>query len=155
TTFPSQKKHQAVRGLEMAYVEAGRGDPIVFLHGNPASSYTWRHVIPHLEGLGRCIAPDLIGMGDSAKLPNTRTGSYTLVEHRNYLDALLDTLQVNEHVTLVMHDWGASFGFDWARRHPAAVKGLVYIEANVRPFTWEDFPEFVQQGVRALRGAAG
>jgi haloalkane dehalogenase len=155
TPFSAQKKRQAVLGMEMAYVEVGAGDPIVFLHGNPASSYTWRNVFPHLEGWGRCIAPDLIGMGDSAKLPNSGPGSYTFVEHLRYLDALLDVLQVRERVTFVMHDWGASFGFDWARRHPDAVKGLAYIEANVRPFTWDDFPEMVQQGVRGLRGDAG
>jgi haloalkane dehalogenase len=141
--------------MEMAYVEVGSGDPIVFLHGNPASSYTWRNVLPHLQGWGRCIAPDLIGMGDSAKLPNSGPGSYTFAEHRRYLDALLDALQVRERVTFVMHDWGASFGFDWARRHPDAVKGLAYIEANVRPFTWDDFPQMVRQGVRGLRGDAG
>jgi haloalkane dehalogenase len=155
TPFSAQKKRQEVLGMEMAYVEVGAGDPIVFLHGNPASSYTWRNVLPHLDGWGRCIAPDLIGMGDSAKLPNSGPGSYTFVEHLRYLDALLDVLQVRERVTLVMHDWGASFGFDWARRHPDAVKGLAYIEANVRPFTWDDFPEMVQQGVRGLRGVAG
>jgi haloalkane dehalogenase len=155
TPFLAQKKRQEVLGTEMAYVEVGAGDPIVFLHGNPASSYTWRNVLPHLQGWGRCIAPDLIGMGNSAKLPNSGPGSYTFVEHRRYLDALLDALQVRERVTFVMHDWGASFGFDWARRHPDAVKGLAYIEANVRPFTWDDFPEMVQQGVRGLRGDAG
>jgi haloalkane dehalogenase len=150
-----QKKTASVFGHRMAYIEVGVGDPIVFLHGNPASSYTWRNVIPHLEGLGRCIAPDLIGMGDSEKLPNSGPSSYTFVEHRRYLDALLEALSVTERVTFVMHDWGASFGFDWARRHPASVKGLAYIEANVRPFTWEDFPAFVQQGVQTLRGEAG
>ena len=154
-TFPYQKKLQSVLGLEMAYVEAGSGDPIVFLHGNPASSYTWRNVIPHLEGFGRCIAPDLIGMGDSAKLPNSGPGSYSFVEHRRYLDALLEQLGVHERVIFVMHDWGASFGFDWARRHPTSVRGLAYVEANVRPLTWDDFPEFVQQGVQMLRGEAG
>ena len=154
-TFPFQKKRQPVLGQEMAYVDVGSGDPIVFLHGNPASSYTWRNVIPHLEALGRCIAPDLIGMGDSAKLPNSGPGSYSFVAHRRYLDALLEQLGVRERVTFVMHDWGASFGFDWARRHPDAVKGIAYIEANVRPFTWEDFPEFVRLGIQALRGEAG
>jgi haloalkane dehalogenase len=153
--FRYQKKTASVFGRRMAYVEVGSGDPIVFLHGNPASSYTWRNVIPHLEGLGRCIAPDLIGMGDSEKLPNSGPSSYTFVEHRCYLDALLDALTVTERVTFVMHDWGASLGFDWARRHPEAIKGLAYIEANVRPFTWEDFPAFVQQGLQTLRGEAG
>ncbi len=154
-TFPYQKKHQLVLGREMAYVDVGSGDPIVFLHGNPASSYTWRNVIPHLEGWGRCIAPDLIGMGDSEKLPKSGPNSYTFVEHRSFLDALLDELGVNEQVTFVMHDWGASFGFDWARRHPNSIKGLAYIEANVRPFTWEAFPEFTQRGLQMLRGEAG
>jgi haloalkane dehalogenase len=153
--FPYQKKRQVVLEREMAYVEVGSGDPIVFLHGNPASSYSWRNVIPHLQGSGRCIAPDLIGMGDSEKLPDSGPHSYTFVEQRRFLDALLDELEVNERVIFVMHDWGASLGFDWARRHPEAVKGLAYIEANVRPFTWEDFPDFVQMGLRALRGEAG
>lgn len=153
--FPYQKKRQRVLEREMAYVEVGSGDPIVFLHGNPASSYTWRNVIPHLQGLGRCIAPDLIGMGDSEKLPNSGPHAYTFVEHRRYLDAFLDALEVNEQVTLVMHDWGASLGFDWARRHPDSVKGLAYIEANVRPFRWEDFPEFTQRGLQMLRSEAG
>jgi haloalkane dehalogenase len=154
-TFPYQKKRKHVLGREMAYIEVGSGDPIVFLHGNPASSYTWRNVIPHLEGLGRCIAPDLIGMGDSQKLPASGPASYTFVEHRSFLDALLDELEVHEQVTFVMHDWGASFGFDWARRHPASVKGLAYIEANVRPFTLEDFPEFTQRGLQMLRSETG
>lgn len=153
--FPYEKKYQTILGHQMAYVEVGKGDPIVFLHGNPASSYSWRNVIPHLQDFGRCIAPDLIGMGDSQKLTNSGPSSYSFVEHRSFLDALLEELGVNEHVILVMHDWGASFGFDWARRHPNAVEGLVYIEANVRPLTWEDFPDFVQQGVRMLRSEAG
>ncbi len=107
----------------MAYVEEGVGDPIVLLHGNPSSSYQWRNVIPHLTGLGRCIAPDLVGMGDSAKLANSGPESYRLVEHRAYLDALLEQLGVRERVTLVLHDWGSALGFDWAFRHPAAVRG--------------------------------
>src|SRR5579871_6921171 len=103
TTFSSQKKRQAVLGLEMAYVEVGSGDPIVFLHGNPASSYTWRNVIPHLEGLGRCIAPDLIGMGDSAKLPNAGPGTYGYTTHRRYVFELLGTLGVERDITFVIH----------------------------------------------------
>jgi haloalkane dehalogenase len=150
-----QKKFATVLGRRMAYVDVGVGDPIVFLHGNPASSYTWRNVIPHLERLGRCIAPDLIGMGDSDKLPNSGPGAYTFVEHRRYLDALLDMLPVNQRVTFVMHDWGASLGFDWARRHPNSVKGLAYIEANVRPLTWDDFPDFTRRGLQLLRSVAG
>src|SRR5260370_5908107 len=104
----------------MAYVEVGVGDPIVFLHGNPTSSYVWRNVIPYLQGLGRCIAPDLIGIGDSEKLPASGPGSYTFVEPRRYLDALLEALKVTERVTLILHDLGSALGFDWANRHRPA-----------------------------------
>ncbi len=106
--FPYQKQRRRVLGREMAYVEVGEGDPIVLLHGNPTSSYLWRNVLPHLQLLGRCIAPDLIGMGDSDKLPNSGPGSYRFVEHRRYLDALLEALDVRERVTLVIHDWGSN-----------------------------------------------
>ena len=95
----------------------GKGDPIVLLHGNPTSSYLWRNVLPHLQPRGRCIAPDLIGMGDSDKLPNSGPGSYRFVEHRRYLDALLEALDVRERVTFVIHDWGSALGFDWGNRH--------------------------------------
>jgi haloalkane dehalogenase len=111
--FPYQKQRRRVLGSEMAYVEVGEGDPIVLLHGNPTSSYLWRNVLPHLQPLGRCIAPDLIGMGDSDKLPDSGPGSYRFVEHRRYLDALLEALDVHERVTLVLHDWGSALGFDW------------------------------------------
>jgi haloalkane dehalogenase len=135
------KRYQEVLGRRMAYVDSGAGDPIVFLHGNPTSSYLWRNVIPHLSSLGRCIAPDLIGMGDSDKLPDSGPGSYTFVEHRRYLDVLLDALGVRENVTFVIHDWGSALGFDWAYRHQSAVKGIAYMEGLVRPFTWADFGE--------------
>src|SRR6266516_3342535 len=128
-TFPYQKKRQLVLGQEMAYVEVGNGDPIVFLHGNPTSSYLWRNVIPHLEGLGRCIAPDLIGMGDSDKLEPSGPDRYRFVEHREYLDAFLDAVGVKRDVTLVVHDWGSALGFDWANRHRDRVKGIAYMEA--------------------------
>lgn len=154
-TFPYQKKHQEVLGQEMAYVEVGNGDPIVFLHGNPTSSYLWRNVIPYLEGFGRCIAPDLIGMGDSAKLPNSGPNSYTFVEHRRYLDALFEALKLTEHVTLILHDWGSALGFDWANRHRMVVKGIVYMEAIVLPRSFQDWPEPIQQVFRQLRSAAG
>jgi haloalkane dehalogenase len=139
----------------MAYVEVGNGDPIVFLHGNPTSSYLWRNIIPYLEGLGRCIAPDLIGMGDSDKLPNSDPNSYTFVEHRRYLDALLDALGVNERVTFVVHDWGSALGFDWSYRHPDAVKGIAYMEAIVKPGTWSEMPEPARKIFQALRSEAG
>ncbi len=128
----------AVAGLDMAYVEIGTGDPIVFLHGNPTSSYLWRNVMPHLEGLGRLIAPDLIGMGGSAKLPDSGPGRYRFAEHRRYLDGLLERLGVTENVVLVVHDWGSALGFDWARRHADAVRGIAYMEAIVAPFVWND-----------------
>jgi haloalkane dehalogenase len=153
--FPYQKRRARVLGSEMAYVEVGEGDPIVLLHGNPGSSYGWRNVLPHLQPLGRCIAPDLLGMGDSAKLPDSGPGSYRFVEHRRHLDALLEGLGVRERVTLVLHDWGSALGFDWANRHRDAVRGLVYLEALVRPLTWDDWQEDARGFFQALRSPAG
>jgi haloalkane dehalogenase len=153
--FPYTKKRMNVLGQSMAYIEVGKGSPIVFLHGNPSSSYLWRNVIPHLQELGRCIAPDLIGMGDSEKLPTSGPGSYTFVEHRSFLDALLEELNVNEQVTLVLYDWGSALGFDWANRHRPAVKGIAYMEAIVRPRTWNDWPEAARGTFQALRSQAG
>jgi haloalkane dehalogenase len=139
----------------MAYVEAGTGDPIVFLHGNPTSSYLWRNVMPHLEGLGRCIAPDLIGMGDSGKLQPSGPDSYRFVEHRHYLDGLLAALGVCERVTVVGHDWGSALGFDWANRHRSAIKGLAYMEAIVRPLAWTEWPEPIRKLFQGFRSEAG
>lgn len=150
-----QKEFAEVLGRRMAYVEAGAGDPIVFLHGNPTSSHLWREVIPHLEPLGRCIAPDLIGMGDSDKLPDSGSGSYRFVEHRRHLDALLEALDVRERVTLVVHDWGSALGFDWANRHRDAVRGIAYMEAIVRPVTWDEWPESARGIFQAMRSPAG
>ncbi len=149
------KRRALVKGLSMAYVEVGEGDPVVFLHGNPTSSYLWRNVIPHLEGLGRCIAPDLIGMGDSDPLPDSGPDRYRFVEHREYLDALLETLGVRERVTWVIHDWGSALGFDWARRHRDAVRGIAYMEAIVQPLTWEQWPEPSRRIFQAFRSPAG
>jgi haloalkane dehalogenase len=149
------KQRQEILGRTMAYVEVGAGDPIVFLHGNPTSSYLWRNVIPHVQDLGRCIAPDLIGMGDSDKLPNSGPNSYTFVEHRRYLDALLERLGVRERATFVLHDWGSALGFDWANRHRDSVRGLAYMEAIVRPSTWADFPGQARPMFEALRSPAG
>jgi haloalkane dehalogenase len=112
--FPYRKQRRHVLGCEIAYVEVGQGEPIVLLHGNPTSSYLWRNVLPHLQTLGRCIAPDLIGMGDSDKLPHSGPGSYRFVEHRRYLDALLEALDVRERVTFVIHDWGSALGLTGA-----------------------------------------
>ncbi|GHO71245.1 haloalkane dehalogenase [Ktedonobacter sp. SOSP1-52] len=153
--FPYEKQHQTVLGHQMAYIDVGEGDPIVFLHGNPASSYVWRNIIPHLQGLGRCIAPDLIGMGDSDKLHNSGPGSYGFFEHRSYLDRLLEMLGVSERVTFVVHDWGSALGFDWANRHRQAVKGLAYMEPIARPWSWATWPEATRDLWRALRTNAG
>lgn len=149
------KQRVIVNGLEMAYIEAGEGDPIVFLHGNPTSSYLWRDIIPHVAGLGRCIAPDLVGMGDSAKLPESGPDSYRFVEHREYLDGLLEAIGVTDRVTLVVHDWGSGLGFDWANRHRDAVKGIVYMEAIVMPITWDDWPDAAKRIFQGLRSPAG
>ncbi len=150
-----RKKRATVKGLSMAYVEVGKGDPIVFLHGNPTSSYLWRNIIPHLEDLGRCIAPDLIGMGDSDKLSDSGPDSYTFVQHREYLDALLDQLGITRDVTLVLHDWGSGLGFDWAYRQQNSVKGIVYMEAIVRSSRMADLAEELRQLFQALRSPAG
>jgi haloalkane dehalogenase len=142
-------------GHEMAYVEMGAGDPIVFLHGNPTSSYLWRAVIPHLAGAGRCIAPDLVGMGDSQKLEDSGPTSYRFVDHRRHLDDLLERLGVVDRVTLVVHDWGSALGFDWANRHRDAMKGIAYMEALVMPVTWSMWPEAARNIFQALRSPAG
>jgi haloalkane dehalogenase len=149
------KQEARIRGKSMAYVEVGAGAPIVFLHGNPTSSYLWRNVIPHLEGRGRCIAPDLIGMGDSEKLDSPGPGSYRFVEHREYLDDLLYELGVTSDVTFVVHDWGSALGFDWASRNRGAVKGIAYMEAIVRPVTWEEWPEAATRVFQGFRSDAG
>lgn len=150
-----KKHYEDVLGLRMAYIDAGKGDPIVFLHGNPTSSYLWRNVLPYLEGHGRLIAPDLIGMGDSQKLFPSGPNSYTFADHRTYLDALLSELGVTENVTLVVHDWGSGLGFDWANRHREAVKGIVYMEGIVMPVAWSDWPENATGIFRAMRSDAG
>jgi haloalkane dehalogenase len=149
------KRRIGVRGHEMAYVDVGSGAPIVLLHGNPTSSYLWRNVIPHLADQGRCIAPDLIGMGDSDKLEPSGPDRYRFVEHREYLDALLEGLGVSRDVTLVVHDWGSALGFDWARRHADAVRGIAYMEAIVQPVTWADWPEAARGIFQGFRSPAG
>ena len=154
--FPYQKQRQRILDIEMAYVETGKGDPIVLLHGNPTSSYLWRNVLPHLQPLGRCIAPDLIGMGDSDKLPDSGPSSYRFIEHRRYLDALLEALDVRERVTFVVHDWGSALGFDWANRHRDAVKGIAYMEAIVRPQGWDHWDHMnMRPFLQALRSESG
>lgn len=150
------KKRIDVLGKTMAYVEMGEGDPIVFQHGNPTSSYLWRNIMPHLAGQGRCIALDLIGMGDSDKLEDSGPDRYTLLEHREYFDAALRQLGVGNNVTFVIHDWGSALGFDWARRHPGSVRGIAYMEAIVRPVaTWDNWPEAARRVFQGFRSPAG
>lgn len=149
------KKTVEVLGKRMAYVEMGSGNPIVFQHGNPTSSYLWRNIMPHLADQGRCIALDLIGMGDSQKLDDSGPDRYTYVEHRRYFDAALEALGISENVTLVIHDWGSALGFDWASRHRDSVKGICYMEAIVRPLKWEEFPASAADVFRGFRSPAG
>ncbi len=151
----TDKKFADVNGRRMAYVERGAGDPIVFLHGNPTSSFLWRNILPHAEPFGRVIAPDLIGMGDSDKLPDSGPDRYRFVEHRKYLDALLAQLGVRENAVFVVHDWGSALGFDWANRHRDAVRGIAYMEALVRPLVWAEWPEAARPVFQALRTPKG
>ncbi len=152
---PLHKSFATVNGKRMAYHERGSGDAIVFLHGNPTSSYLWRNIVPHVEHLGRVIVPDLIGQGDSDKLDDTGPGSYRFVEHREYLDGLLDELDIGGNVTLVIHDWGSALGFDWANRHRDRMKGICYMEAIVRPVTWDEWPDAATRIFQGFRSEAG
>jgi haloalkane dehalogenase len=149
------KKFIEINGKRMAYVESGTGDPIIFQHGNPTSSYLWRNVIPHVADQGRCIAVDLIGMGDSEKLDHSGPGSYRYVEHRDYLFAAWEALGVTDRVTFVIHDWGSALGFDWACQHPDAVLGIAYMEAIVQPITWDNWPEQARAVFQGFRSDAG
>ena len=155
STKEHAKKEVIVKGKAMSYVEMGEGDPIIFQHGNPTSSYLWRNIMPHLQGQGRCIAIDLIGMGDSEKLDNPDASSYTFVQHREYLDGALEALGVERDVTLVIHDWGSALGFDWANRHRSAVKGIAYMEGIVRPVTWDEWPEAARGIFQGFRSTSG
>ncbi len=146
------RKRVRVHGTEMAYVDTGTGAPVVFLHGNPTSSYLWRNIIPYLEGGARCLAPDLIGMGASGKAPD---GAYRFVDHARYLDGWFEALKLEREVTLVVHDWGSALGFHWANRHREAVKGIAYMEAIVAPLRWADWPEAARSIFTAMRSPAG
>ena len=149
------KRKIEVLGKQMAYAEMGSGDPIVFLHGNPTSSYLWRNIMPSVAGFGRCLAPDLIGMGDSDKLDDSGPERYTFAEHARYLDALLEALGVTENAVFVIHDWGSALGFHWANRHRSAVKGICYMEAIVRPISWDEFPAGAKGVFQGFRSPAG
>lgn len=150
-----EKQKLDIFGKQMAYVEMGEGDPIIFLHGNPTSSWLWRKIMPHLAGLGRCIAPDLIGMGDSEKLDDSGPDRYTFIEHRSYLDELLHQLEVTENAIFVIHDWGSALGFDWCQRHEEAVQGIAYMEAITKPLVWADWPADAAGIFQGFRSAAG
>jgi haloalkane dehalogenase len=155
TGMAFDKRLLAVDGRMMAAVDVGDGDAIVFLHGNPTSSYLWRNVIPHLQSTARCIAPDLIGMGDSDKLPDSGPASYTFQEHRRFLDGLLDALRLGNRVVIVGHDWGSALGFDWARRHQERVIGIAYMEAIVQPLMWNRWSAETRTFFEQLRSPAG
>ena len=149
------KSFVEVKGKRMAYVEMGEGDPVVFLHGNPTSSYLWRNIMPHVAGQARCLAPDLIGMGDSDKLDDPGPGSYRFVEHREYLDGFLDAVGLGSNAVFVIHDWGSALGFDWGNRHRDRTRGFCYMEALVRPVTWEEWPEAAKAVFQGFRSPAG
>jgi haloalkane dehalogenase len=156
TDAPLSKSFSTVDGKSMAYHTSGDGDPIIFLHGNPTSSYLWRNIIPHVDGLGHVVAPDLIGMGDSDKLEPSGPDRYTFVEHRSYLDHLLEQVIGDAgNVILIVHDWGSALGFDWANRHRGRIKGICYMEAIVMPLGWDDWPGASKQLFQAMRTSMG
>nr|4WDR_A Chain A, Haloalkane dehalogenase [Sphingobium indicum UT26S]4WDR_B Chain B, Haloalkane dehalogenase [Sphingobium indicum UT26S] len=150
-----EKKFIEIKGRRMAYIDEGTGDPILFQHGNPTSSYLWRNIMPHCAGLGRLIACDLIGMGDSDKLDPSGPERYAYAEHRDYLDALWEALDLGDRVVLVVHDWGSALGFDWARRHRERVQGIAYMEAIAMPIEAADLPEQDRDLFQAFRSQAG
>lgn len=141
----------SVKDSFMSYVDTGHGDPVVFLHGNPTSSYLWRNIIPHVSDIRRCLAPDLIGMGLSGK-PEI---DYRFFDHVSYLDDWFDQVLPAGKVTLVLHDWGSALGFYWAYRHPDRVRAIAYMEAIVQPRSWSDFPAGRDELFRVLRGKGG
>jgi len=150
-----KKKFIKIKNKKMAYAEMGVGDPIIFQHGNPTSSYLWRNIMPHLKDLGRCIAVDLIGMGDSEKLENSDTYSYLYEEQRDYLFNAWSKLGIKDNVTMILHDWGSVLGFDWARQNPDSMKGIAYMEAIVKPITWSDWPESARGIFKGFRSESG
>ena len=151
----NQKQFIDVNGLNVAYVDQGKGKPVVFLHGNPTSSYLWRNIMVPPVSSRRCIAIDLIGMGDSSKLPNSGTESYTLQEHYTYLEKAIDILDLGDELVLVVHDWGSALGFHWANQHRDRISGLCYMEAIVRPLTWSEFPDSARSIFQGFRSPAG
>ena len=149
------KKYIDVLGKQIAYVEMGEGDPIIFQHGNPTSSYLWRNILPQLQRLGRCIAMDLIGMGDSEKLEDEGNMTYSYNTHKKYFDGFLDAIGVESNATLVIHDWGSALGFDWANDYPEKVKAICYMEGIVQSMEWEDWNEDAKGIFQGFRSPAG
>lgn len=153
TEDSTYRKYLSVLDANMAYIDVGNGDPIVFLHGVPTPSYLWRNIIPFLLPFGRCLAPDYIGMGNSSAAPN---GRYRMRDHQRYLDVWLDAIGVRDNVIFIVHDWGSALGFSWAQQHPDRIKALVYMEAIVRPFlSWDEWPEATRAFFQAQRTPAG
>ncbi|MBV8930500.1 MAG: haloalkane dehalogenase [Mycobacteriaceae bacterium] len=151
----AQLQFRDVKGKRMAYIDEGEGDAIVFQHGNPTSSYLWRNVMPHLEGLGRLVACDLIGMGESDKLHPSGPDRYHYAEQREYLFELWDALELGDRVVLVLHDWGSALGFDWANQHRDRVQGIAFMEAIATPMTWSDWPNSVKAVFQGFRSPEG
>ncbi|MBO68898.1 MAG: haloalkane dehalogenase [Acidiferrobacteraceae bacterium] len=151
-----KKRFQEVGGRRLGYIEAGQGSPIILLHGNPTSSYLWRNIVPALADCGRVIAPDLIGQGDSEKLPTSDgPNRYTFQIAYQYLDGLLHQLDATTNIVLVGHDWGSALAFHWAKNHPSNVRGLSYMEALVSPIGWNDWPELARDIFRDFRSNKG
>ena len=151
----STKKKILINNKSIAYVDSGSGDPIIFLHGNPTSSYLWRNITPHLETQGRCISIDLIGMGDSDKLDNPDENSYLFEEHYHYVSAAIESLTDGENISFVIHDWGSALGFNWCFNNPDSVKGIAYMEAIVKEMTWEDWDNDAKSIFQGFRSDAG
>jgi len=156
-TEPFPKNHVTVARKRMAYVELGAGEPVfLFLHGNPTSSYLWRNVMPEVAGLGRGIAPDLIGMGDSDKLDKPGPLTYRFTTHRDFLSGFIEaTVGPERPVILVAHDWGSALAFDWANQHRERVAGIAYMEAIVRPLSWAEWPEASRRVFQGFRAPSG
>ena len=151
----AKKKKIIIKNKTMSYIDEGEGDAIVFQHGNPTSSYLWRNVMPHLEGQGRLIACDLIGMGDSEKLTNSGPNSYSYFEHRDFLFALLEELNIGKNIVFVIHDWGSALGFDWSFQNQERVQGIAYMEGMVKPVTWDEWPENATKVFKGFRSEHG
>ncbi len=144
--FPYTSNYINIHGSNIHYIDEGEGDPVLFLHGNPTSSYVWRNIIPYLTSTARCIAPDLIGMGKSDK-PDIE---YRFVDHSKYIEGFIDKLGL-KHITFVIHDWGSALGFHYAMRHEDNVKGIAFMEAILKPVSWDEFPKDFKMGFKLFR----